>query len=178
MTFAKAIKSGFTNALKFRGVASRSEFWWFALFSFIVGIAASIIDTAFGLDQYLGGLVGAIASIVLVLPRFTMLIRRFRDTGVSPLWIITALIPLSGLVSWLVNNYERLSSFATVAPTLSEAELMIMVQQLAQDPAFVSALMQLLAILALAVLYSIFELVITLLPTKRVAQPVVASTDY
>ena len=177
MTFGNAIKSGFTNALKFRGVASRSEFWWFALFSFIVGIAASIIDTAFGLDQF-GGLVGVIVSVILVVPRFTMLIRRFRDTGVSPLWIITALIPLSGLVSWLVNNYERLSAFGTVAPTLSEAELTSLVQQWAQDPAFVSALMQLLAILALAVLYSIFELVITLLPTKRVAQPVVASTHY
>jgi uncharacterized membrane protein YhaH (DUF805 family) len=177
MTFGSAIKSGFTNALKFRGVASRSEFWWFALFSFIVGIAASVIDTAFGLDQF-GGLVGVIVSVVLVLPRFTMLVRRFRDTGVSPLWIITALIPLSGLVSWLVNNYDRLSAFGTVAPTLSEAELTSLVQQWAQDPAFVSALMQLLAILALAVLYSIFELVITLLPTKRVAQPVVASTHY
>jgi len=177
MTFGSAIKSGFTNSLKFRGVASRSEFWWFALFSFIVGIAASIIDTAFGLDQ-LGGLVGVIVSVVLVLPRFTMLIRRFRDTGVSPLLIITALIPLSGLVSWLVNNYDRISAFGTVAPTLSEAELTSLVQQWAQDPAFVSALMQLLAILALAVLYSIFELVITLLPTKRAAQPVVASTDY
>ncbi len=177
MTFGSAIKSGFTNALKFRGVASRSEFWWFALFSFIVGIAASIIDTAFGLDQF-GGLVGVIVSVILVVPRFTMLIRRFRDTGVSPLWIITALIPLSGLVSWLVNNYDRLSAFGTVAPTLSEAELTSLVQQWAQDPAFVSALMQLLAILALAFLYGVFELVITLLPTKRVAQPVVASTDY
>jgi uncharacterized membrane protein YhaH (DUF805 family) len=177
MNFGTAIKSGFTNAVKFRGVASRSEFWWFALFSFIVGIAASIIDTAFGLDQF-GGLVGVIVSVILVVPRFTMLIRRFRDTGVSPLWIITALIPLSGLVSWLVNNYDRLSAFGTVAPTLSEAELTSLVQQWTQDPAFVSALMQLLAILALAFLYGVFELVITLLPTKRVAQPVVASTDY
>jgi len=42
----------------------------------------------------------------------------------------------------------------------------------------VNALMQLLAILALAFLYSIFELVITLLPTKRVAQPVVATNHY
>jgi uncharacterized membrane protein YhaH (DUF805 family) len=178
MTFGNAIKAGFTNALKFRGVASRSEFWWFALFSFIVGSASSIIDTAFGLDQYLGGLVGVIASIALLLPRFTLLIRRFRDAGVSPLWLITALVPLSGLVSWVLNNYERLSAFVQVAPTLSDEQLAVMVEQLIADPAFVDSLVQLLAILFLAFLYTVFELVITVLPSKRQAQPVVASTDY
>lgn len=178
MTFGSAIKAGFTNALKFRGVASRSEFWWFALFSFIVGIASSIIDTAFGLDQYLGGLVGVIASLVLLVPRFTMLIRRFRDAGVSPLWLITALVPLSGLVSWIVNNYERLSAFAQVAPTLSDEALLAMTEQLVADPVFVDSLLQLLAILLLAFLYTVFELVVTVLPTKRQVQPVVASTDY
>jgi len=178
MNFGTAIRAGFTNALKFRGVASRSEFWWFALFSFIVGIVASVIDTAFGFGESLGGLVAGIASLVLLLPRFTLLIRRFRDAGISPLWIITALIPLSGLVSWLVNNYERLNAFVVVAPTLSDSELTAMIEKLAADPSFVSSMAQLLGILALAFFYSVFELVVTLLPTKTQKKPVVASTDY
>jgi uncharacterized membrane protein YhaH (DUF805 family) len=106
------------------------------------------------------------------------LIRRFRDAGVSPLWLITALVPLSGLVSWVLNNYERLSAFVQVATTLSDEQLRAMVEQLIADPAFVDSLVQLLAILFLAFLYTVFELVITVLPTKRQAQPVVASTDH
>lgn len=170
MSFGQAIKSGFTNGLKFRGVASRSEYWWFALFSLIVGIVTSIIDTAFGLDNVLGGVIGTIASLVLLLPRFTLLVRRFRDTGVSPLWLISALVPLSGFVSWLSNNLERFQQIFQNFENPSDAQITALARQLSEDPVFIDSLMQLLAILLLALLYSVFELVVTLLPTKRLKQ--------
>lgn len=178
MTFGDSIKVGFKNATKFRGVASRSEYWWFFLFTMLVAIGASLIDTAFGLDEVLGGLISTITTIALILPRFTLLIRRFRDTGVSPLWIISALIPLSGLVSWVVNNFASLQSVVEKAMGLSDEGLVALAQQLAQDPAFVTSLSQLLAILGLVLAYSIFELVVTLLPSKPAKQTPVAPIVY
>jgi uncharacterized membrane protein YhaH (DUF805 family) len=167
MSFGQAIRSGFSNGLKFRGVASRSEYWWFALFSLIVGVVTSVIDTAFGLDNILGGVVGTIASLVLLIPRLSLLVRRFRDTGVSPLWLISALVPLSGFVSWLSNNLERFQQVFQNYENPSDAQITALARQLSEDPVFIDSLMQLLAILLLALLYSVFELVVTLLPTKR-----------
>ena len=42
LTFGEAVKKALTeNYCNFSGRASRSEFWWFQLFTFIVGIVAS-----------------------------------------------------------------------------------------------------------------------------------------
>ena len=44
MTFSEAISSGFRNYVGFSGRASRSEFWYWILFTFLVGIVTEIID--------------------------------------------------------------------------------------------------------------------------------------
>lgn len=47
VSFTSAVRSGFQNYCKFRGRASRSEFWWFIVFYYIVqiGIIAWITST-------------------------------------------------------------------------------------------------------------------------------------
>ena len=45
MDFATSIKTCFSKYAVFKGRASRSELWWFALFCFIGGIVTVIIDT-------------------------------------------------------------------------------------------------------------------------------------
>ncbi|MFM7391741.1 MAG: DUF805 domain-containing protein, partial [Actinomycetota bacterium] len=57
MSFVAAIQSGFRNYARFRGRASRSEFWWFSLFTLIVQLATSG-------SEVIGGLV----SLALLLP--------------------------------------------------------------------------------------------------------------
>ena len=44
MTFSEAISSGFRNYVGFSGRASRSEFWFWILFTALVGIVTTIID--------------------------------------------------------------------------------------------------------------------------------------
>ena len=44
MTFFEAISSGFRNYVGFSGRAARSEFWYWILFTVLVGIVTSIID--------------------------------------------------------------------------------------------------------------------------------------
>lgn len=73
----------------FSGRASRSEFWYFVLFNFLIGIAASLIDVIVlgqrGDDQ---GLVASIATLLLFFPSLAATFRRLHDTGRSGGWAL------------------------------------------------------------------------------------------
>lgn len=77
MTFVDAIKSGFRNYAKFRGRASRSEYWWFFLFTVLVQAVGSSIDES----------LGNIAGLVVFLPGLALQVRRLHDTGRSGWWV-------------------------------------------------------------------------------------------
>ena len=64
MSFGEAIKSGFSNYVKFNGRASRSEFWWFVLFAYLVAIVISLVENALGSN----GFISVIWSLALLLP--------------------------------------------------------------------------------------------------------------
>ncbi|MFT7523519.1 MAG: uncharacterized membrane protein YhaH (DUF805 family), partial [Candidatus Paceibacteria bacterium] len=57
MTFLESIKICFSKYVVWKGRASRSEYWWFALFSMLGSIALSIVDAAtLGLSENGSGL--------------------------------------------------------------------------------------------------------------------------
>ena len=49
MTFGQSIKHVFSNYATFQGRASRSEFWWWYLFTIIVSFAINLISLPLGL---------------------------------------------------------------------------------------------------------------------------------
>jgi uncharacterized membrane protein YhaH (DUF805 family) len=98
MEFGEAIRSGFRNYATFSGRASRSEFWWFFLFSFLVNIAGSVLDTATGG----AGLINLAVALGLFLPSLAMAVRRLHDTDRSGWWYLIIFIPLVGLIVLLV----------------------------------------------------------------------------
>jgi len=77
MSFVAAIQSGFRNYARFRGRASRSEFWWFTLFTLIVQLATSEFEV-------LNGLV----SLALLLPGLAVHVRRLHDTDRRGWWVL------------------------------------------------------------------------------------------
>jgi len=97
VNFAQSIVSGFTNYANFRGRASRSEFWFWVLFSWI----ATAVVTRFGI-----GWLTSIASLVLVLPSLAVGVRRLHDTGSSAFTLLLGLIPLAGPVILLVKMLQ------------------------------------------------------------------------
>jgi uncharacterized membrane protein YhaH (DUF805 family) len=97
MGFADAIRSVFSKYVVFSGRARRSEFWWFALFSFILYVIAGIIDAAIG-----SSVLGVIVALALLLPSLAVTVRRLHDTGRSGWWILIGLIPLIGAIVLLV----------------------------------------------------------------------------
>ena len=103
MGFGNAVTTGFRKYADFSGRASRSEYWWWGLFVFLVGILALVLDAVLfpGLRRS-GASVGvlqAIAGLALFLPGLAVAVRRFHDTDRSGWWWLIWLIPIIG---WIV----------------------------------------------------------------------------
>jgi uncharacterized membrane protein YhaH (DUF805 family) len=85
MGFVDAIKFGFNNYATFSGRASRSEYWYWTLFTIIASVVAEIIDSVLGL-----GLVGFIVSLALLLPSIAVAVRRLHDIDRTGWWLLIA----------------------------------------------------------------------------------------
>ena len=101
MDFMTAVRTCLSKFVDFSGRARRSEYWYFALFTFLVGIVTGILDAILGTDydNTSGGLVNTLVSLVLFLPSLAVGVRRLHDTGRSGWWILIGLIPIIG---WIV----------------------------------------------------------------------------
>jgi uncharacterized membrane protein YhaH (DUF805 family) len=78
MTFSDAIPAGFRNYVNFTGRASRSEFWYWVLFAFLVSIAAGIIDFALFPEAEVSP-ISILVSLGFFLPNLSVAVRRLHD---------------------------------------------------------------------------------------------------
>jgi len=85
MDFTEAIQSGFRNYVNFSGRAFRSEFWYWSLFAFLVGIAAEIIDFSFFGTATVTPF-SSLTSLALLLPNLGIAVRRLHDTDRGGWW--------------------------------------------------------------------------------------------
>jgi uncharacterized membrane protein YhaH (DUF805 family) len=100
MTFPDSVKICFNKYVDFNGRARRSEFWWWVLFTFLVGIVASIIDAILGTRSSSGtGLIEGLTNLALLLPSLAVGARRLHDTGRSGWW---QLLWLAIIIGWIV----------------------------------------------------------------------------
>lgn len=77
LTFGQAIQSVFNKYATFTGRASRSEYWWWTLFAFLVGVVCNLIGIT-----WLTGIV----NLALFLPGLAVLVRRLHDINMSGWW--------------------------------------------------------------------------------------------
>lgn len=88
MGFFEAILVCFRKYAEFQGRASRSEFWWFALFVILVDAAMMNISET----------LGSVFLIAVLLPFLAVGTRRLRDSGRSGWWQFFLLVPVGGIV--------------------------------------------------------------------------------
>ena len=84
MSFISAVQSGFRNYVNFKGRATRSEYWWWALFTLIAQIVTS------GVSEGLG----AVVSLVLLVPGIAVAIRSMHDTNHRGWWMLFPIVNL------------------------------------------------------------------------------------
>ena len=117
MTFGESIKTCLINKYAdFDGRASRSEFWWYYLFSSILGWCVGFIyGLSLGLNLVLGLSLGVeqllvlnwIVSIGLFLPGLAVGVRRLHDTGRSGWNCFWAFLPIVGTILLLVWSASK-----------------------------------------------------------------------
>lgn len=126
MSFTEAIKSVFSKYVDFKGRASRSEFWWWTLFTWIVVTVLGFLAGFFVLgmnDTYaeftensggdfvvsdfvadigpLGYLFMALFALwylITFIPSLAVLVRRLHDSSRSGWWYFISFIPFGGFV--------------------------------------------------------------------------------
>lgn len=120
VSFVDAIKRAFSNYCVFTGRASRSEYWWFFLFTYLLGLIISgpQIANSFSILSTLAqggdisdvqtasfGVMGTLAWLVnlaLFLPSFGLLFRRLHDAGHSGWNWCWAFLPIVGVIILIV----------------------------------------------------------------------------
>lgn len=103
MDFGESIKTCFNKYATFSGTASKSEFWWWALFNLIAAICLSIINDKLSLAF----------SVATFLPYVAVTTRRLQDTGRSGWAQLVGLIPLVGwiiVIVWLCQDSKSSAS--------------------------------------------------------------------
>ena len=83
MGFSQAVKSVFSNYANFSGRARRSEYWYFVLFSLIIGLIP---------------IVNLIVGLISIIPGIAVCVRRLHDIGKSGWWLLLCLIPIVNLI--------------------------------------------------------------------------------
>ena len=97
----EAYKLYWTKAFDFKGVSTRSQFWWSYLATFVVYILLTIITTIGAyISEILGGLLATILILYclgIIVPSVAICIRRTNDAGKPWAWIFINLVPFGGL---------------------------------------------------------------------------------
>lgn len=120
LTFAEAVQRGFQNYCNFSGRASRSEYWWFALFAFLAGCVAQFFGGIF--SHSMAAVLSSITSLVLFLPNLGLLFRRLHDTNHSGWWWLIAFTGIGCilLLIWCVQDSQPYENRYGQVPNLVE----------------------------------------------------------
>ena len=93
MKFQESVEICITKKFAdFEGLATRSEFWWFALFNFAVNAILSRVSVVLAL----------VFALAMLVPYLAVGARRLRDTDRSPFWLLIAFVPFIGAIVLIV----------------------------------------------------------------------------
>ena len=97
----------FISALKkyavFSGRSRRAEYWYFVLFSTLIGIGASTLDAfLYGLESEAFVTPSLFISLAMTVPSISVGVRRLHDIDKSGWWMLLSLILIVGWVPLLV----------------------------------------------------------------------------
>lgn len=114
MSFGEAIQTVFRKYSEFNGLATRAEFWWWALFNGLVLSALNLLNVFQVADKtYLGTLIAGFWGIAILLPSLAVAARRLRDAGYDQRNLFWILIPFAGIIIVLIYCSKPPKSVAT-----------------------------------------------------------------
>jgi uncharacterized membrane protein YhaH (DUF805 family) len=115
LSFADAVKSVFVNWNKFKGLATRREYWFFVLFTVLLGIVLSTVESIIwptaisapptnnfdqsnlsisAFDSLLSSPLSTLTAALILIPQLSVMARRVRDAGFSGMWLLVLLLQI------------------------------------------------------------------------------------
>lgn len=86
----------------FSGRSRRSEYWFFVLFTFLIGLLLGAVGLsvarATGGPPTLAEYFVDFFSLLIFIPSLAVSVRRLHDIGMSGWWVLLNFVPLGGLV--------------------------------------------------------------------------------
>ena len=110
MTFGGSVKSCFSRYCDFEGRASKAEYWYWVLFTFVAG---------FGCGLFTAGVLTPIVSLATFLPGLAVVTRRLHDSdhsGWNQLWSLTGIGAFYVLYLLLKPTGTERNKYGPVAP--------------------------------------------------------------
>ena len=101
MSFSQALSVCFSKYATFKGRASRPEFWWFALFNFLLVMLAELADASMVTTP----LLTLFVYLFLFTPGLSVSIRRCHDSDHSGWWILCPVYNI--ILMFLPSTEER-----------------------------------------------------------------------
>lgn len=128
MSFPQSIRSGFRHYADFSGTASRSEFWWWILFTVLVAaaLAALPVPTFPAVD---GTALSAptltpVWQLAVILPTLAVTVRRLRDAGSNWGHIFWVILPVVGGIVLAVLCSQPSSTRMSAPVPVTPAEVL------------------------------------------------------
>ena len=110
VAFGESLILFFKNYFNFSGRTGRSGYWWYCLWSVILGFAAGILDVALGFTDPLQLVTPAnVITLFITFPSISIGARRLHDVGKSGWWQLLWFTIIGGfvLIYWAIRNGER-----------------------------------------------------------------------
>tara|TARA_B100000686_G_scaffold147774_1_gene155162 strand:+ start:1768 stop:2166 length:399 start_codon:yes stop_codon:yes gene_type:complete len=127
MTFLDAIKNAFIKCFDFKSRSSRSEFWYFYLFTTLLGFIGIQIDRLFSLEILGLQLTQNVNEVAIIgptyiflyflffVPSLSLYIRRLHDINRSGWWLLIILIPFIGIITliffWCLKGNQNRNGY-------------------------------------------------------------------
>lgn len=105
MDIQTAVRKVLNNYATFNGRASRAEFWWWILATWVVSVVLGILGRFIGFFEWING----IYSLAILIPTLAVSWRRLHDTGRAGGWWFINFIPVVGwilFILWTVKPSE------------------------------------------------------------------------
>lgn len=94
MGFTEAVSTCFSKYATFSGRASRSEYWYFSLFGFLICLII-------GLIPIIGVLIDFIILLIILLPSLAAFSRRMHDINKSGWWFLLYFTGIGGIILFI-----------------------------------------------------------------------------
>ena len=158
MNFGTAIKTVFVKYAVFKGVATRSEYWWFSLFSLIMSVILNVLMGDPNNPNAVASGISLVWSLGILVPSIALSVRRFHDAGFSGKWLLLYFVP--AILFFVAAASSIPVILAAVSGTLT-------------GDALTAAIAGLLGVAVLPLITGfamfVFNLVVSVLPSKSAA---------